>query len=266
MSEVSDYSKSAMMHQGDILSSFFDVSDEKIRNAISSELVNLFVDIVCSSGCDTILEIGAHEGTFSRRIKERLPTARVIAFEANPLVFDSHKNSLAQAGVEYHNLLIGEAEGTAELRVPNRPDLTSRLSMGSIRGFYVDHGEVVHSVKSIRLDEFLSNNASENIAIWMDVEGAVDAVLSGAQKTMSQVKLMYVEVEEYQLWPGQMLDHQIFSLIAGMSKLLPQVRDIQRPSVQYNVILTPVMATSRPEYESALKEYWKKLLPYLVRR
>lgn len=48
-----------------------------------------------------VLEIGAHAAEFSRSVKGALPNSRVVAFEANPNVYDHHHDDVMSTGVEY---------------------------------------------------------------------------------------------------------------------------------------------------------------------
>ncbi|HEX4870678.1 MAG TPA: hypothetical protein VFV27_00025, partial [Nevskiaceae bacterium] len=70
--------------------------------------------------------------------------------------------------------------------------------------------------------------------LWIDVEGALDQVLAGAQATLSRCDAVYVEVETAAAWPGQMIDVDVIHHL-GQHGLLPVGRDIQR-SWQYNLL------------------------------
>ena len=60
------------------------------------------------------LEIGAFEASFSRWVRAELPSARAVAFEANPLVWAHHRDEVTAAGVE-------RARYDLESGVPKQP-------------------------------------------------------------------------------------------------------------------------------------------------
>lgn len=189
------------------------------------------------------LEIGAHEADFSRWLKSELPSARCVAFEANPYVHEKYAADLVETGVEYLHLAVSEATGTVELGVPRqlvntergtrfaKPRASRMASLAQHR--YAEESEVVE-VPSTRLDDLVELAEDDVVVAWIDVEGASGAVLSSGAEVLSRAALIYIEVENEPVWEGQWLDVDVARFL-GDCGLVPVLRDVQRPH-QFNVV------------------------------
>ena len=81
----------------------FDLSTAEGRKESVSRLRALFYRLHEIAQPRTVFEIGAKEATFSRTVRQLLPEARVIAFEANPFVFNKQRKASdpTNDGVDY---------------------------------------------------------------------------------------------------------------------------------------------------------------------
>ncbi|MGH3347163.1 MAG: FkbM family methyltransferase [Nocardioides sp.] len=184
-----------------------------------------------------VLEIGAHEASFSRWARTALPDARVQAFEANPHVHAKYAEEVTAAGVDYRNLAVGPVTGELELNLPleiaGRPrTLDSR--MASIAVHRETGDSVTVTVPSVRLDDHVELGADDRAVAWIDVEGANDAVLRSGPGLLDRLDAVHIEVEGSPTWEGQWLDTDVAHHLAGHG-LVPVARDLQKP-YQYNVI------------------------------
>lgn len=97
-------------------------SRRSLRRQTGSLLEEAFLALAVASAPDLSVEIGAHEASFSSRLKQRLPRVRALAFEANPYVFDRYTrgpdNRLSD--VDYRNAAICDTLGTVNLFIPTR--------------------------------------------------------------------------------------------------------------------------------------------------
>ncbi len=184
-----------------------------------------------------VLEIGAHEASFSQWARTALPDARVQAFEANPHVHAKYADEVTAAGVDYRNLAVGPVTGELELNLPleiagQRRTLDSR--MASIAVHRETGDSVTVTVPSVRLDDHVELGADDRAVAWIDVEGANDAVLRSGPGVLDRLDAMHIEVEGSPTWEGQWLDTDVAHHLAGHG-LVPVARDLQKP-YQYNVI------------------------------
>jgi FkbM family methyltransferase len=194
------------------------------------------------------LEIGAFEAGFSRWVRRELPQARAVAFEANPMVWKHHHDEVTALGVEYLNLAIGPANGPVTLNVPRDFDGRARdpvNRMASLGSNLRSEEEVAVEVPGVRLDDAVPLTADDRLVAWIDVEGALGAVLPGCSETLRRAAAVYVEVEAEAIWDGQWLDHDVLDWFEGVG-LVPLLRDRQRRE-QYNVLLVPASAAETPE-------------------
>lgn len=188
------------------------------------------MELVSTLAPPIIAEIGAHEASFSSKMKRRLPETQVIAFEANPEVYDRKKAQVTRAHVDYRNQCISDINGSVKIRVPISNSRTKN-TMGSLLA-----DTRARRFKSFQIGSTTADDAIGPVgnALWIDVEGAVSKVLSGATRALSCCQALYVEVEKTQRWAGQSLDTDVANTLLDAG-LVAVARDIQR-EWQYNII------------------------------
>lgn len=204
-----------------------------LRRSISALLADLFQALVVRQAPEVVLEVGAHEATMSIAMKRALESARIVAFEANPYVFEHQHRRFRRLGIEYVHACVAESEGPKRFLVPMDGE-RRRLRMGSML-VHRNSAEFTESeVEGVTLDGFLGDQAAAPNAIWLDVEGATGAVLDGAPVTLSSCVALFAELEVEQRWAGQRLESDIAAQLARHG-LVPVVSDIQAPW-QFNVL------------------------------
>ena len=182
----------------------------------------------------TILEVGAHEATFSCKLKKRLPSARVIAFEANPDVHAKYQDEVRAQGVEYISQCISDVSETVRFSMPIHPKHGAATGMGSVMTDTGYEEFKTYDVPAVPLDDFLGAEADLTSVIWVDVEGALGKVMGGAQRTLASCAALYGEIETKQRWAGQATDQEIVPVLLSHG-LVPLLRDVQR-HWQYNIL------------------------------
>lgn len=204
-----------------------------IRSALTELLSNFFVDLAKKVKPGLILEIGAHGAEFSTRMKAQLPMSTVLAFEANPEVYSRYKENVAMHNVEYLNVIISDSDGFRTLYVPKNQSGEDKKTMGSILLDAKASAFTEYSVRSYRLDSFISESL-KNI-MWVDVEGACLEILNGADHLLSKCMVFYAELEEIARWEGQATFGQVVDKL-GSFGLVPIIADVQRSKWQSNVL------------------------------
>jgi FkbM family methyltransferase len=206
----------------------------KQRKAISRCLNQIFVDLVTRLNPPLVLEIGAHEGNFAKKIKSSLPGSRVVAFEAHPLIYDRYAPAMQEAGVEYLQFCIAEREGEMVLVAPKWDGREGR-GMGSLLRYRSAAESTEYPVRAVTLDGFIGDPTGLPNVMWIDVEGALAQVFAGAERTLRNCQALYLEMEAVARWEGQMIDADVVSHLANYG-LEPALRDVQRQHWQYNAI------------------------------
>ena len=187
-----------------------------------------------------VLEIGAHEATFSRWAADSLPGARVEAFEANPHVYEKYAAELSECRLDYHNLAVGEMTGEVQLNLPTaiagrERSLTSRMASLAPHTESVDNIHV--SVPSVRLGDHVSLAPGTSGVAWIDVEGAEGEVLKGCGSLLDRLHAIFIEVEKRTTWEGQWLDTDVNRFLCARG-LVAVARDVfvKNRAHQYNVV------------------------------
>jgi len=196
-----------------------------------------------------VLEIGAHEASFSKWAAEHLPAARVTAFEANPYVYEEYAAELAATRVDYLNLAVGPVSGEVELLLPRSVGgaYRSRASrMGSLQA-HTRAGKVERvTVPSVRLEDHVRLGEGDRVVSWIDVEGATRQVLEGSGSLLDRTHAAMVEVESTEKWEGQWLDVDVAAFLRSHG-LVPLVRDLTPRPDQYNVIFVRAEHADDPD-------------------
>jgi FkbM family methyltransferase len=204
-------------------------------------LEQFYIDLCVRIGARLCIEIGAHEASGLRRLGQVLPEARLLAYEANPYVYQRFVNRVA-AGIRYLNQAVAHDDQPRVLKIPRvmpvregqrtlpRENLTSSLRVRNMER--VEYEEV--TVACTTLDSILSEQPGlAPVSLWIDVEGAAGDVLAGATRALrSEVALIYIELENKTSWKGQWLDQDVARFLAGYG-FVPLARDMQTPW-QYN--------------------------------
>lgn len=206
------------------------------------EFGELFIKLAVGLQIDSAVEVGAHAAEFSIEISRRLPGIKAIALEANPFVFERFRNRVPSA-VEYLNMAASRDETPTELHIvksiqnasgrQQNVDRANTISGLMVRAAQNAQYETV-KVNSTTLDALFGRNALRRAALWIDVEGANEAVLGGATAALANTACLMIEVEDHSYWEDQWLSNDVdrFLATAGFS-LLAKER-VDRP--QYNAI------------------------------
>ena len=208
------------------------------RKDVATRVAGAFRAVCVTVQPTLVLELGAHEGTFSRWAKRTFPDARCLALEANPYVHEKHRHRLAQDGVEYEHLAASDTTGPVTLNIPtkiHKRERTRTSRMASLTTHLASSGHEEVEVRGVRVDELVQPGPDDRVVAWIDVEGASGPVLRGAREVLARTDVVYIEVESTATWDGQWLDLDVVRFLERLGKI-PVLRDIQRPH-QYNLLL-----------------------------
>lgn len=185
-----------------------------------------------------VVEVGAHEASFSRWAAAELGARRCVAFEANPFVHEKYAAEVAADGVEYLHRAVTTDSGPVTLHLPRHVrdrDLERTSPMASLtRHLHASDTESV-VVDGVRLDDEVVLTGDERAVLWVDVEGATEAVLRSGPALLAATDLLHVEVERVETWEGQWLDHDVARHLRGAG-LHPIARDVTHRKQQYNLV------------------------------
>jgi len=201
-----------------------------------------------------IFDIGSCTGEDSIRYKKLFPKAKVFAFEPLPKNIEIMKAHFAQFGttdIQIVDKALSDKEEITEFHVSSgNPNIdlkdeeftslypkewnksSSLLSPGAnIKQVYPWLSfENVILVQTQTLDSFCAEKKIHSIDfIHMDVQGAEIKVLKGAEKMLEHVSLIWLEVENIELYENQPLSTDIHTFL--ISKGFKKVKDTAKNKV-----------------------------------
>jgi FkbM family methyltransferase len=223
------------------LATNYNLKDRKERKRSVAAARRLFFGIVRVTKPALFIEAGAERAEASRLVKAKYaPDSRVVAFEANPYVFDRFRQEydFERAGVDYRHQALSNTKQDVTFYIRTGIDGNPRdktLGQSSILKRMdptTEYEQVKVSADS--LDNFFRDSPEKTCALWIDVEGANRQILEGAEETIKKAICLQIEVEDLARWEGQWLSGDVtaYMLDRGM---IPVARDFEYRS-QYNIL------------------------------
>jgi FkbM family methyltransferase len=133
-----------------------------------------------------------------------VPQARFICFEANR---DNYEAILRDPlvdrkrfRVEY--LAVTDRNGPVRFNVYRSPDDPENRGLSSLKIRRQLEPARVDVVPGVTLDSYITSTCPDerDLVLWIDVEGAALDVLQGAMQSLSRTNLVFVEVEEAEIY------------------------------------------------------------------
>ncbi len=205
------------------------------REQSVSDLEALFFRACRELQPDIFVEAGAKDAASSRRARKYV-NGKVVAFEASPLNYNRFKSlDNKSLNVEYIHSALSNNDGeiTFNIRViDGTPVADGQGSIARGSGDTVNHKPVL--VKSHRLDTYFPSDSFNSWVSWVDVEGASEHVLGGAEGILSKCEAMFIEVSDQPSFDGEWLTWEVVDYLARFD-LVPVARDFQS-RYQYNLM------------------------------
>ena len=177
-----------------------------------------------------ILDVGSMDGSDSLRFRQMSANSRIIAIEASPsnykkMILDSH---LEKSEIEVANYLIASHEKRLAFYIIHDSciaDTQKSINRGSSSLLEpIDKSAVVERIEldAIRLDKFITMNGgqSNDLALWIDVEGAGFDVLESIGDLKKNISLLHIEAEITPKWVGQKLKSDLAELASRFNLVL----------------------------------------------
>jgi FkbM family methyltransferase len=203
----------------------------------------LFHDLCVLIEPGLVVEIGAFEAGFSKELAKVLKDAKLLAYEANPHVYQRFAPTMPP-GVSYINKAVGAVEGSKPFHIITTvPSPEGDVVVGSfnrISSLRARSGNATQSetilCECTTVDQIIADHGNpQNAALWIDAEGAVGDILFGAHQALAgNVVTILVELETVAEWSGQWLADEIRNYLA-LFGFVPVVRDCET-SWQFNEI------------------------------
>lgn len=220
----------------------YDLTYMNGRKQSAERVAEFFLRMQSLLPVTTVLEIGAHEATFSRAVKKNCSEKTVRAFEANPHVYAHFllERELRELGIEYRYGAVGDRNGSTRFHIYEaiggmEEPCDSRRHSILLRT--TDEAGLHHGVwvPLARLDTLCATDPEDSrYALWIDAEGSGGQVLKGAEGILAKTLAVYIELESRPKFEGQTLDRDIMQCLLERD-FIPLLRDFQF-NHQYNVV------------------------------
>ena len=218
--------------------------------ASNEKLTAFFLDLALSLKPKVFFNIGAKDGSVACRCKKMIQDCEVWAFEANPQIYERFLATVSASGVRYTNLAIAGTTGPITIYVPPMlsPAVVDRNAVSvepttTGRSSLLKRNEdapcIELTVNSARLDDVMSIRKMEgegrDVALWIDVGGAADEVLSGAASVLGRTSILFVESENREFRNGQKKCADIATLLIAAG-FVPFDRDREYGDLRFNTV------------------------------
>jgi FkbM family methyltransferase len=173
----------------------------------------------------TLLDIGAHVGTFTRGFLQAFPDCVPTLIEPNPFC----QEDLAKLPFERHAVAASVENGKAELFLTKEWLQSTGSSLyRENTAFFRDEVVVRHEVDKVRLDDLFAGRRFDFVKI--DTQGSELDVLRGGRAVLRQADYILVEVSlvEYNL--GAAKAEAVFAELDGLGFRCAAVTDFHRLS------------------------------------
>ena len=182
-------------------------------------------ELIAERAIDAVVDVGANEGLFARRLRDEGFTGRIVSFE--PLSSAFVLLALASAPDpkwECLRLALGATTGEATLNVAGNLASSSFLPMdrelteAEPRLAYVGMEECSLSTLDILAPDLFQ--PEERLYLKLDVQGFELEVLRGAEATLEHVVVLDVELSQTQLYEGAPLMDEVVAYLAERDYVL----------------------------------------------
>lgn len=192
-----------------------------------------------------IIDIGAHEGNWTRSVREMFPDSRSLMIEAS----ETQRRPLEAVCAEledctYQIALLGSEEGRE----------VTFFRMGTGSSIMPEASNVARDAETLvtrRLDDLVAGaGLSDNLFVKIDVQGAELEVLKGGEETLSRASMVQLEVALLPFNKGAPDFLEVVSFMDARS-LVPfdvagMVRPYDRDLVQMDILFAPRDSVLRP--------------------
>lgn len=191
---------------------------------LTDELRSLFFSIQERLMPTVSIEIGAWRAEFSHEMKTRLPEIDAWAFEANEHNYKANVMAAYKAGVHYTNLAVTNFSGRTRFMMQEKT-LDGKVygkEIGNNSLLQRTEGNIVYHAPHVvctTMDSFFVDQervtASDQVCLWVDVEGASKEVLTASNALLKQTQSVFIEVEHYPFWDDQWLFTDVDSFMSN---------------------------------------------------
>ncbi|MDX2226695.1 MAG: FkbM family methyltransferase [Verrucomicrobiae bacterium] len=181
-------------------------------------LTTFFLKLIAANPVEVICDVGSMDGSQAKLFRRACPSARIVAFEANPRNFELMKQDpdFRTDRIELSPLAVSNKKGETVFFVDVK-DYSGGQNRGTSSLFPGGGTAEEVTVGCTTLADLFAGELGRQttFALWIDVEGAGIEVLEGAGTLLESVRLIHIEVESAPLRQGQRSQEAVHSFLTG---------------------------------------------------
>jgi FkbM family methyltransferase len=171
----------------------------------------------------TLLDIGAHLGTFTQEFLRVYPDCAPTLVEPNPFC----QTDLAKLGFEKHAVAASSAEGEGEIFLTKEWLQSTGVSLyRENTPFFRDEVITKHKISKVRLDDLFRGRRFDFVKI--DTQGSELDVIMGGSTILSQADYILVEVSLVEYNIGGAQAEAVFAKLTELGFHCTEVTDFHR--------------------------------------
>jgi len=178
---------------------------------IQEKITSKFIKIQNFLKPNISVEVGAHDADFSKLVTSLV--SKSYAFEASSKVYEKFKDTMGE--ILYINKAVSDHNNTTKMNIDinfNEADAGHNgIKMVSSKNWSQERIQI--DVECVSLNEYFKDEASENIVLWVDCEGANKEVLTGGDILLSRVSSIFIETETEELWQNSWLEEEVVEFL-----------------------------------------------------
>ena len=169
-------------------------------------------------GFNTVLDIGASEGSFSKAIAEVFPNIKIFAFEPIPMIYKIlTDNMVSNTNFTSYNCGLGNDEGKVDFNLNASSTSSSFLSQDNQHKDAFPETSISSEtiqVKVNKLDRLIKRSMILfPLFVKIVVQGFERDVLNGGSQIIQQAEVILIEMSFVELYKGQALFPEIYSIL-----------------------------------------------------
>lgn len=162
---------------------------------------------------DTMIDIGANIGDFSKEFRAYRPEAMIYAFEPLPAEYSQLTKFFEfDKRFKAYNVALSDVEGETTFNICNFGPASSILEINKLtadyikKGFAIDVASKQITVKTAKLDVYFNHEkVGKSLFIKSDTQGFEDRVIRGGENTFRCASLCVIETMLQPQYEGQAL-------------------------------------------------------------
>lgn len=165
-----------------------------------------------------IFDIGANVGNYAMVMRKLGFEGNIVSFEPLSETFKKlQKNAAKDNNWETINIALGDKDGESEINIAGNNDSSSILEMMPSHSKSAPESSYIGNerIKVNKLDTLFENlyRKGDNAFVKIDTQGYELNVLQGAEKSLSHIKGIQIEMSLVQLYDGGILYKEMIDLI-----------------------------------------------------